>query len=559
MSLKKTFLAFDKFELFIVIVSALAGVAFLVLPESSILSWFTTDDAFYYFVTAKNISLGLGSTFDGIALTNGYHPLWMILCIPIFALSRVSLLLPLRLVIVLQYGLAAISGIMLYRLVRKHVSTRAAYLTVFPWMFLPAIHSSIMLGGVESTLNSLMIIAVLAGIDWVSETNLTGPDQNRRSLVLGIISGLAILARLDNIFFVAFVGLWILLKLVTSLLRQHLPSKESLLSLQSLVYFAAPIILAFGIYLAWNQYSFDSIMPISGAVKRWWGVISGDPYGTPPGSLRQLYLESFASTNRNLVPFWLPYSFGQSIAEPLNRTLTAIGLPPLAKTIWILAGLGLVSFLDFPLTIHAIDGLSIVPLLLGAITQIGYYKLGGSVASRSWYWVQENLLFVLFLGVVAGVLLQLLQGCRAGKILADIVVAVSLIAIMFFYISYFRRNFLLPGTEKPDYLHNAEFLEQNTEEGAIIGIIASGSTSYFTQDRTIVNLDGLINGYDYFNALKNDEAADYLWNIGTDYIFGSREWLLEFPPYASNFEGKIVPLERADADKSSMILWRLQE
>ena len=40
--------------------------------------WFTRDDAYYYFKVAQNISEGHGSTFDGINLTNGYHPLWML-------------------------------------------------------------------------------------------------------------------------------------------------------------------------------------------------------------------------------------------------------------------------------------------------------------------------------------------------------------------------------------------------------------------------------------------------------------------------------------------------
>ena len=40
--------------------------------------WFTRDDAFYYFKVAQNISEGNGSSFDGINLANGYHPLWMV-------------------------------------------------------------------------------------------------------------------------------------------------------------------------------------------------------------------------------------------------------------------------------------------------------------------------------------------------------------------------------------------------------------------------------------------------------------------------------------------------
>ena len=54
-------------------------------------NWFIRDDAYYYFKVAENIGLGHGSTFDGINPTNGYHPLWMLVCIPIFALARFDL------------------------------------------------------------------------------------------------------------------------------------------------------------------------------------------------------------------------------------------------------------------------------------------------------------------------------------------------------------------------------------------------------------------------------------------------------------------------------------
>src|SRR5574340_95737 len=54
-------------------------------------TWFICDDAYYYYKVAQNISEGRGSTFDGIHPTNGYHPLWLAICIPIFALAQPSL------------------------------------------------------------------------------------------------------------------------------------------------------------------------------------------------------------------------------------------------------------------------------------------------------------------------------------------------------------------------------------------------------------------------------------------------------------------------------------
>ena len=52
------------------------------------LSAFAQDDAYYYFRVAQNISLGRGSTWDGINRTNGYHPLWLLMLIPLYFVFR---------------------------------------------------------------------------------------------------------------------------------------------------------------------------------------------------------------------------------------------------------------------------------------------------------------------------------------------------------------------------------------------------------------------------------------------------------------------------------------
>ena len=48
------------------------------------LAAFAQDDAYYYFRIAQNIALGRGSTWDGIHSTNGYHPLWLLMLIPLY-------------------------------------------------------------------------------------------------------------------------------------------------------------------------------------------------------------------------------------------------------------------------------------------------------------------------------------------------------------------------------------------------------------------------------------------------------------------------------------------
>jgi hypothetical protein len=82
------------------------------------------------------------------------------------------------------------------------------------------------------------------------------------------------------------------------------------------------------------------------------------------------------------------------------------------------------------------------------------------------------------------------------------------------------------------------FLEENTPPGATIGMTGGGNVGYFISDRTIVNMDGLINSYDYFRAMKAGQAADYLQGHGLQYVFASTS-LLKLPPYQGQFEGRL--------------------
>ncbi|MBV6478475.1 MAG: hypothetical protein HGGPFJEG_01230 [Ignavibacteria bacterium] len=49
------------------------------LPSVEFLLNFANDDSFFYIKTAYNFSAGFGSSFDTINLTNGYHPLWFLI------------------------------------------------------------------------------------------------------------------------------------------------------------------------------------------------------------------------------------------------------------------------------------------------------------------------------------------------------------------------------------------------------------------------------------------------------------------------------------------------
>jgi hypothetical protein len=85
-------------------------------------------------------------------------------------------------------------------------------------------------------------------------------------------------------------------------------------------------------------------------------------------------------------------------------------------------------------------------------------------------------------------------------------------------------------------------LEQHTEPGSIIGLTGGGNVGYFIHDRTIVNMDGLINSYGYFQALQTREGGQYLQNIGLDYVLANPV-ILDQQPYKGQFNEYLEPLE----------------
>jgi hypothetical protein len=210
-------------------------------PPASLLNWFHSDDAFYYFKTAQNISEGYGITFDRLGRDGGFHPLWMAICVPMFALARLDLMLPLRLVVMAAGLLNAGTGILVYRVVRRalthvsvgrtHVSvgrthvfvgqalgsspsvfrapavSAAAALAGTFFSFYPPIHAAVFQMGLESGLSAFSL-ALLIYAAVTAEENLSG----KALVTAGVCAALAVMARLDNVFAAAALGAWLVLR-----------------------------------------------------------------------------------------------------------------------------------------------------------------------------------------------------------------------------------------------------------------------------------------------------------------------------------------------------------
>ncbi|MBK8784214.1 MAG: hypothetical protein IPO22_21020 [Anaerolineales bacterium] len=175
-------------------------------------AWFTRDDAYYYFKVARNITEGLGSSFDGINLTNGYHPLWMLICLPIFALARFDVILPLRILLMLIAVFQAVNAILVYRLVKAHLSETVAILAASFWAFNLYIQSTVYKNGLETPVAVLAILLLLHKLTAFEKEWRTKAVTTRQLVEISLLAVLVLFSRLDLIFLTVIIGIWLVFR-----------------------------------------------------------------------------------------------------------------------------------------------------------------------------------------------------------------------------------------------------------------------------------------------------------------------------------------------------------
>ncbi len=205
------------------------------------------DDAFYYFGIARHLAAGEGFTFDGIHRTNGFHPLWQLMLVPLFSTS--SDIAPLRVVGLLELALLIATAVLLLRTLGPRYGRHAARCGAALLLFHP-LASRVFLSGMETSL--FVLLTVLA---WRRYLAIEARVQAGVSawMLLGVVCALAFLARLEG----ALVALSIVV-LAWRRLRSawRLPMA-----------FLAPQALVASAYFAWNHVSFHTLLPVSGATK----------------------------------------------------------------------------------------------------------------------------------------------------------------------------------------------------------------------------------------------------------------------------------------------------
>ena len=529
-------------EVFIGIVVLISHVYVASLPVNSLLNWFHTDDAFYYYKTAANIAHGFGSTFDRIGQTNGYHPLWMVICIPIFSLSKLNLILPLRLIVIVQGILNIATGILLFRTLKRALSNWLAASLTFFWVLMPLIYNITMVGGLETGINAFFLILLLNRMVILEEKQELNDNFLKEAFILGIISSFTILSRLDNIFLVGIISIWILWKVWGTISKNNAIKKPRSSFIKFVLSYSVPLIILMGFYISWNIIYFGHPMPISGKVKIWWGVLENTVYGIkPPKSWYKKMHLIFLEPNG-------PWGFFVKAKEWFYLVLKSIHLGWLSRLRWIIVmGVGLVTLLWKHIG-KRIKAVVFIPFLIGVLLHSGYYPIVEYVGYRDWYWISEMLIALIFIGILLDSLYVKVfpSELQSKNLILFSILSVPLISIITYqHFNHLTSRYPLfrQSEEQPHfYLDRARWLTENTQDDARIGAAGSGALGYFISDRTIIPLDGLINSFEYFESIKQGEGVDYLSEIGMDYVFGA-SWIKKASPYAEIFAENLKTVE----------------
>jgi hypothetical protein len=632
-------------------------------------AWFTRDDAYYYFKVAQNITEGHGVTFDGINPTNGYHPLWMVVCIPIFALARLDLILPLRVMLMVMAVLNAATAILIYRMISRALSPPIGMIAASFWAFNTYIHYTVYEFGLETPLAAFGVVWLVYQLSIFESEWRTQPVKPKQIVLLSIIAVITLFSRLDLVFLAVLAGIWIILRgkpmrfllpmdmvaiygaMVSSFalrtgfpdyytyvntavlagllaliikipalyflgLYQHPRTSSFLHTLinillailassvvlflvlflltqigiaqsfprVALVYdFALSLALmlilrltarwfsnrkvnfnhhnpiielkanwkkwategalyygilggALAVYMLYNKLAFGAFSPVSGQIKRWWGSIVETAYDSPPLDWTSFFGISF---QRVVYDAWQPAStflawlakFFKKLLPGSNMLDERFYLAMILTAIVIL----LIFIFNHRRALQDIAKLGLVPLIAGCGIHIFYYTTSGYAGAKEWYWVSQMILVTFVGSVLLDLITRPLSKVKLGRVIPSIASIIAGIYLAFLFADQvvFRMPYNYYPPEKP-YMDVLPFIEENTPAGSIIGMTGGGNVGYFIHDRVIVNMDGLINSYAYFQALQNGTAPIHLKQKGVDIVFANPS-LLEIPPYNGQF------------------------
>ncbi len=442
------------------------------------------DDAFYYFQIAYNLSQGKFSTFDGgITQTNGYHPVWLLLITPFYWLfDKETALFGIKAfeIMLIASGAALIA-----------VAARMARLA-WPLLFaaLPMLyhnHAGLLFGMEAAAAMFALAMLILAACLYMRE-------PQRWKWTLAALAFALPWARIEYI----AISLAVTVALCAIEWSRQERRAPRLSALANMRHPYIPLIGAISgilLYFAYNKLAFGGILPISAVVGLAWSQARVSQEGGYD------FIQSFLETLKLNV-----FDYELLIALEICVYLLIawrLALRSKERRDWLL-----VAFLA------GMFGLAAGHLAKFAqIVLIMPYH-----GSNTWYFVPAYMMAALIIPIRLYVAIYLIRrflaprrraaanALNAGVVAigAAVLLATAGFAAPFKWVDQASRSSQL-NWGVASYM-GAQVMNHALPDGSVIGSWDSGVLGYFSRI-PVVNLDGLVNSYEYINVIRQDGLA----------------------------------------------------
>ena len=448
----------------------------LAQPLERAVAFSATDDGLYYPRLAENIVARGACTYDGVTQTNGFHPLWLLVLLPLYSVIG-DPFLALRLVYVLLFLLGVGSAALLAGLARRWRMTDAGWAAAV-FILLLNLRSFLLW---FSLLESALVLLVL--LLYIRHAVLSGPSRFIKpwpALLSGLLIGLAFLARLDAFLLaIAYALIWLhaAWRGRRDAWRAHL--RAALLA-------ATGCLALVGPYLAWNVVRFGHMQTVSAWQK------SG------PISLARSW---------TLIAGWTRGQF-------IPRVQHFLGLESIPGGLLLAAGLAAGGAgAAYLLTARRRRRLTAVfgecvefPLFVAAHAAFIVLAAPQEAAASAWYWMPE----VLLAAVAVGAALPEWRGW--GVPWVPVTVIALTVAQMAVYPALVSRK-----TMSWAKLEVAAFLREHMPSDARGLMFDSGIVSYFSR-RDFIGLNGLIGDFDLAALARDRRTGVISARLGAEWL-----------------------------------------
>ena len=490
------------------------------------------DDAYYYFKVAVNFPKYGFWTFDGINPTNGVQPLWALILTAtaqLLAWCGISdLNFTARLFVFETVLCHFVSCMLLFRLLSRHVSLAVAIGAAGGLLFpLGIVWTRVW--GMENSLYCMFLLATAL----FYQERFREEGTVKRAAVLGLLLGLTALSRLN-------AGLLIPILLAFYLASGRHDSLVRRLQLSVVIGAVASFLIL--PYFGFNYFTTGHLLPVSGGAK----VIRTQQFleeNGITGKFTAEYWDLLMETLRQPTRWFVSSRAmdGSWLAGGRLWDQSAVGYNVLLTTLalFLFAPMLALRPLDWLRTLGAVIRkfspftYLLVFALVNAAVSVSLYPFEITYSIRRWWLAESEIVLTTMMATVVATSLCYL-GSRLIPKRAWLAVATVGLALIVGLSSKATIDYYWDGeAQYPDWnwsLNDQRYLgalwsNKHLSEDDIIGSWNAGVIGYYSKAH-VVNLDGLINNWEFLDFLERKRLGLYIHKSQIGYLMDTEYELL---------------------------------